>query len=311
MIFNKIKRFFNKHEISILRNELDSKLKLCQNLIYDLHRSSDHQNKWQRVNLSLSKGILSNTNRILEIKDPQSWEFSAFSQNGEDGIIDVLLSKLKKKNKYFIEVGASDGIECNSAYLAYVKGFSGIMIDGDENSIKTAESIKHNLGVEYVHMFVNLQNLKEIKNKSLFLNPDVISWDTDGNDYFFVKKMFEIGFRPKIFVVEYNSVYGPDRELSVTYNDQFDFKNMHNSHLYYGCSIGLWKKLFKNHNYEFISVDSKGVNAFFVDKYEFEFDFLNTISGADFNENFYQLSKFKVNWEKQFELIKHLDFTES
>jgi hypothetical protein len=311
MIFNKIRRFLNNEDFSILRNELDKKLSLCQNLIYDLHKASDYQNKWQRVSLSLNKGILSKEIRSIDITEPLSWEFSVFSQNGEDGIIDYLLSKLKKKNKYFIEVGASDGIECNSAYLAYVKGFSGVMIDGDSNSIKTAESIMHNLGVEYVHMFVNLQNLIEIKNTSLFLNPDVISWDTDGNDYFFVKKMFDIGFRPKIFVVEYNSVYGPEKELSVTYNENFDFKKMHDSHLYYGCSIGLWKKLFNNHNYEFISVDSKGVNAFFVDKNEFESDFLNNISGTDFNENFFQLSKFRVNWEKQFELIKHLDFTES
>src|SRR6266849_1045876 len=61
-----------------------------------------------RINMALARGAASASLRRLDPTDPRSWEFSGFSQNGEDGILDYLVSHLKTENRYFIEIGASN-----------------------------------------------------------------------------------------------------------------------------------------------------------------------------------------------------------
>jgi hypothetical protein len=261
-----------------------------------------------KITTALSKGALSASVRIIDETNPISWEFSSFSQNGEDGIIDYLSKRILNPNKYFIEVGASNGIECNSAYLAFVQKFSGLMIDGNDEAIEMSKSVNHNMGVEYYSTFLNLQNLHKIKEWTLFNNPDLFSLDTDGNDYYFVKGILDLEIKPKIFVVEYNSAFGPDNEITIKYDDSFYYLNAHSTGLYYGCSIALWKKLFTYNNYSFISVDSNGVNAFFVDNTAFDEKFIRNLKGRPFEENFYQQKKYRSNWEKQFDLIKNMSY---
>ena len=84
----------------------------------------------QRVVIALSKGAAMMQARQIDPSAPGTWEFSGFSQNGEDGILDVLRRRLTSSNRYFIEIGCSDGIENNSAWLVVAEKFAGIMIDG-------------------------------------------------------------------------------------------------------------------------------------------------------------------------------------
>jgi hypothetical protein len=262
----------------------------------------------QIISNALTKGSIASASRVIDSSKPNTWEFSAFSQNCEDGIIDYLTRKITNPNKYFIEIGASTGIECNSAYLAYVQKFSGLMIDGSKTAIEQAKSIVHSLGVSYHSQFVTLANIKDIKQLSLYSNPDLFSWDTDGNDYYFVKELFAVGFRPKIIVVEYNSAFGPDKKITIEYAADFYINTAHETALYYGCSIALWRTLFEEKNYTFVTVDSNGVNAFFIDNSQFDVDFSNAINGKDFVENFYQFNKFRCTWENQFKLIQDMPF---
>ncbi|MDA9069045.1 hypothetical protein N9K42_05375, partial [Gammaproteobacteria bacterium] len=96
----------------------------------------------QRINIALTKGSISKLNREVNLQDPSSWEFSGFSQNGEDGIIDVLCSQINTdKNKYFIEIGAADGIDNNSAWPLITKKFNGLMIEADQELARTAQRI--------------------------------------------------------------------------------------------------------------------------------------------------------------------------
>ena len=60
----------------------------------------------QRINIALTKGKIGNLNRSIDLTETASWEFSGFSQNGEDGIIDILCNQINvERNKYFIEIG--------------------------------------------------------------------------------------------------------------------------------------------------------------------------------------------------------------
>lgn len=268
-----------------------------------------------RINTALTKGSIGILKRKIDLKNPSSWEFSGFSQNGEDGIIDVLCDQINvKKNKYFIEIGSADGIDNNSAWPLITKKFNGLMIEADSNLIKRAHnaiktnSNTNNHGLQIIKKFVSINNIHEIKERSQFLNPDFLSLDIDSMDYYVAKKIFEIGLRPKIFIVEYNSVFGPKNTLTVEYDDNFIFGQNDPDFLYYGAGIGAWKYLFTKNNYEFITVDSNGVNAFFVDQNCFDSSFLENINKINFAENQLQYEKFRCEYDDQFKKIEHLSY---
>lgn len=248
--------------------------------------------------------------RRIDLTRPGSWEFSGFSQNGEDGIIDVLCSQLKEANRYFIEIGASDGIENNTAWLLVAEKYNGIMIEGNPRLVERARRVvePYSIGAECRNMFITLQNVGELVGTSCYRDPDVFSLDIDGNDYYIAKAILDGGLRPKIIVVEYNSVFGPERSMTVEYRDNFSFIDAHTSQLYYGVSISGWRNFFERYGYRFVTIGRNGVNGFFVDPQCFTADFLDGVKGVEFEENRYQLKKFGFTNEKQFELIADCPF---
>jgi hypothetical protein len=252
-----------------------------------------------RISIALSKGNKLSQARKIDLTRPATWEFSAFSQNGEDGILDVLRKQLLKSNSYCIEIGVSDGIQNNTAWLLVAEKYNGIMIEGDPTFARRAKLVTP----WCYNMFVTRNNVQELKSIALKLDPDVFSLDIDGNDYYIAKEIIEVGFRPKIFVVEFNSVYGPDKSVTIEYQEDFVYTNAHASHLHYGVSISGWMKFFESHGYKFVTVDTNGVNAFFVDPVFFDENFLLGICGLKFAENSHQCFKFKMLSEYQYKLI--------
>ena len=275
-----------------------------KNVIYD---NRDRQ----RILIKLSKGIAMSQSRNIDLRNPNSWEFSGFSQNGEDGIIEILRNNLSTQDRYFLEIGSADGIDNNTAWLLFTQSYNGIMIDGDSNLVERAQRMvsSYSIGLRICNMFVTKDSITNIKNYSKTLTPDIFSLDIDGNDYFIAEEIFSNGFRPKIFVVEYNSTFGPDDSLTIKPHDNFEYLSFHKSGLYYGVSISAWKKLFLKNGYKFITVDSKGVNAFFVEPQYFNETFLENIESCNFIENESQFLRFGVNYKEQFNIIKSMTFT--
>jgi hypothetical protein len=162
----------------------------------------------QQMAIALSKGGAMMHARNIDLTKPVTWEFSGFSQNGEDGILDVLRKQLLSSNRYFIEIGAADGLQNNSSWLVVVEQYNGLMIEGNPSLVERATRMiaNHSIGVNFLNMFVNSENIQELKKITLHLDPDVFSLDIDGIDYYIAKAIMEGGFRPKIFVVEYNHI---------------------------------------------------------------------------------------------------------
>jgi hypothetical protein len=264
----------------------------------------------QRINIALSKGASMMAARNINLRNPGSWEFSGFSQNGEDGIIDVLRRNLLISNRYFIEIGSADGIDNNTAWLLIAEKYNGIMIDGNSELIKRAKRmvINYSIGAECYNLFITKETVSTLKSLALHIDPDVLSLDIDGNDYYVANALIEVGFRPKIFVVEYNSVYGSERCCTIKYDPVFEFSLAHPTGLYYGVSIGGWRKFFASNGYHFITVDRNGVNAFFADINCFDHKFLNQIDPLNYAENQLQLKNFRMTSDKQFKLIVDKEF---
>ena len=261
----------------------------------------------QRIAIALGKGALMPTRRI-DLRLPETWEWSAFSQNGEDGILDVLCGQLRHHSRYFFEIGAGDGIDNNTAWLAIVKQYGGLMIEGDPEQWRHANQLlpRCALAVECLHCFVTRGNVATLADRALYRDPDVCSLDIDGNDYHIATALLDAGLRPRIFVVEYNSAYGPEQCLTIPYAHDFRFTEAHPSRLYYGVSIAGWRAFFAQRGYRFITVERNGVNAFFVDPAHFDAGFLDAVQGSTFAENRQQCLTFRESWPAQFERIRSL-----
>ena len=179
--------------------------------------------------------------RCVDLRDPATWEFSAFSQNGVDGVLDVLRRLLIDANCSFIEIGASDGIDNNSPWLASAEKCGGLMADGDARKSARARRLLPlagaGAGVESLAQFVTRAGVAALVRRTLFRDPAVCLLDIDSNDYHIADAMLTAGLRPKFWVVEYNATFGPERRVSTPCADAFDFSAAHPTQLYYGVPV--------------------------------------------------------------------------
>ena len=265
-----------------------------------------------RIAMALARAAATSALRQLDPVRPSTWEFTAFSQNGEDGIIDYLCGRILRPNRYFVEIGASNGLENNTTWLAMARRYGGLMIDGDPAKVAECRQTFGSLNgpVAFVALMVNRESGAEIERLALYPNPDVFSLDIDGFDYFVASALLDRGFRPKIFIVEYNSAFGPERSVTIPYQEPFNRHRAHPSGYYYGVSVTGLRNLLVRHGYRFITVDQNGVNAFFADPVEFDAVFLQAVSGSPFRENIVQRHESRTDWEGQFDQIRHLPLVE-
>src|SRR5215469_14699739 len=130
---------------------------MTQDFVSQMQNLPERAKRWfQRLKVeakiatAFSRAAATSATRQIDPRDPCTWEFSGFSQFGEDGIIDYLCSKLLKSNRFFFEIGSADGLQNCSTWLALGRSYSGIMVDGDPvASRKCKEMIEE--GVWNVH----------------------------------------------------------------------------------------------------------------------------------------------------------------
>ena len=261
----------------------------------------------QRAAIALARGAASRAARTVDLARPDSWEFGGFSQNGEDGVIEVLRGQMHSTTRSFLEIGSADGVQNNSAWLAVVERFEGLMVEGDGRLAGIlARTLGENcVGCRFLQRFVTRDNVAELMALMGERDPDMLSLDIDGNDFHIARALLEEGLRPRIIVVEYNAVFGPDRAVTVPYRQDFSLAQ-HPSRLYYGASVAAWRGLFERQGYRFVTVERNGVNAFFVDPLHFAPAFLDRLHSRGFAENKYQSIRHGMPAQEQFGLIGHL-----
>jgi hypothetical protein len=262
----------------------------------------------QRIGNGFARAAAVRGMQPIDPSDPATWEVSGLSQNGEDGITDYLTRHIQCPNRYFVEIGASDGTENNTSWLALARRWRGLMVEGDPKKADYCSYIMEGLavGVEVENRFVTLENIKELHERITCHDPDFFSLDIDGIDWYIAEALFELGFRPKIIAVEYNSTLGPEKALTIPYQPDFNFRTAHPTNLYYGVSIQAWRYLMAGYGYKFVTVDTNGVNAFFVRTECFSADLFVNLKSREFEENFYQRTRHRNTWVGQFSLIEHL-----
>jgi hypothetical protein len=197
-------------------------------------------------------------------------EFRAYSQHGEDGILLYIFSLIGATSRKAVEICAGSGLECNTANLIIHHGWTALLADGDKGNIQRGNAFYRRCRDTFaypptlVHAWVTAENVNQILREHGFNGEiDLLSLDLDGMDYW-IWKAIEI-VQPRVVAVEFNSVLGFKRSLTVPYSANFRAGvNGDKEKFYSGASLPALVKLGREKGYRLIGSERWGVNAFFL-----------------------------------------------
>jgi hypothetical protein len=198
--------------------------------------------------------------------------FKVLSQTDEDGILLYIFSVIGTHNKTSVEICAGNGIECNSSNLIIHHGWSGLLVDGNENLVKQGREFYRRNRYTYVYpptfanAWITRANVNDVVRSNGFEGEiDLLSIDMDGMDYWIWEALDVV--QPRVVVVEYQDMIGPERAVTVPYRDDFNAyaypvtQGMPN---FCGASLPAFTKLAKKRGYRLVGCNQYGYNAFFI-----------------------------------------------
>ena len=194
-------------------------------------------------------------------------EFSVFSQWGDDGILQYLIQELDISTPQFIEFGVGDYRESTTRFLLMNDNWSGLVLDASRRNISRIihSEIYWRYQLTAKAAFITAENINLlIGSEGLQGEIGILHIDLDGNDYW-VWKAIDI-ISPVVAVIEYNSVFGMDRPITVPYDPSFQRSAKHFSCLYFGASLKALCHLAAAKGYAFIGSNQAGNNAYFIRK---------------------------------------------
>ena len=232
--------------------------KLLRKIRYFLNRPV--ANALQRHSLALGR---IETRQMLNSNPAgiQDAEFSVFSQHGEDGIIQWLINKIEIPNEIFIEFGVGDYRESNTRFLLMNNLWAGLIMDGGTEHL---DFVNNEIGpsrrLRAIQTFITKENINGlIKDNGISGDIGLLSIDIDGMDYWVLQAIE--GISPRILILEYNPVMGPELSATVPYKEDFfwDHKTA-----YFGASLRDLTGLANKKGYALLGVDKSATNAFYV-----------------------------------------------
>ena len=184
-----------------------------------------------------------------------------FSGHGETDVVKAYLKDLNLSKKYFVDIGASDGVN-SSATLEFAKDaeWDGLSIEFDKKKFSKLKYVyKRFKNINLLNKKVTPDNVEVIFSDACVpKNLTFINLDIDSYDLEIINQILDSGFRPDIVSIEINEKIPPPIYFSVTYDKNHFWKGDH----FYGCSIVAANEVFMSHNY--ILGEFKLNNAIFL-----------------------------------------------
>jgi hypothetical protein len=208
----------------------------------------------------------------LEPRRLTDYGFSIYSQTDEDGILLYLFAVLGATNRQCAEICAGDGMECNTANLLINHGWGGLLVDGDEENVQRARAFyatKRETRIYpplCVQAWVTRDNVNDLLTSNRLAGDiDLLSLDLDGVDYWIWNAITAVS--PRVVVVEYQDILGPDRSWTVPYADDFSaarYSMTRGMPNFAGASLRAFTNLAHEKGYRLVGTNRLGFNAFFV-----------------------------------------------
>ena len=191
-------------------------------------------------------------------------EFRVFSQFGEDGIVQFLVQRVPIEHRVFVEFGVEDYTEANTRFLLVNDAWQGVIVDAGTAHRRFLEDSRliWRTTVDAITAFIDRDNVNDVIGRAVTGPIGLLSIDIDGNDYWVLEAIDCVS--PQILVVEYNSLFGPDRAVTIPYDPAFVRGDKHFSHLYWGASLAALTQAAARKGLALVAGNRAGNNAFFV-----------------------------------------------
>lgn len=223
-----------------------------------------HLERDERLILAQGRQLANGVRELKHRARLEDVEFRVFSQWGDDGILQYIVSHIGDIPRTFVEFGVEDYAESNTRFLLMNNNWSGFIMDGSAEHMAGVTSAYYYWRHELVARpaFITAENINDLLAKRPFPDVGVLHIDVDGNDYWIWRAIDCI--KPPVVIVEYNSVFGPDRPVTVPYDSAFNRTRAHFSNLYWGASLPALAHLATTKGYALIGSNSAGNNAYFI-----------------------------------------------
>jgi hypothetical protein len=296
-ILQRIRKFFIAPIIAEFKNEPQSSLEA---------KNSPRQAE-QLILKLMYQEMLRNNNPLPSFEEVG---FQVYCETDEDGILWFIFSLIGTTNKKIVDIGCGRLKGSNTANLIINQGWTALLIDGNENNIKTLQAFYKNAAEtrnyppKLINRLVSTENINSVISENGFTGEvDLLCIDIDSIDYWIWKSIGEIS--PRVVVVEYQCIWGS--EIAVTVPNKSDFQAAYIGRygVYSGASLAAFVKLAKEKSYRLVGCQRYGYNAFFV-RNDLGQDILPEISPAEcFKHPF-------TGWAKEtfFSQIKEYEWVE-
>lgn len=188
--------------------------------------------------------------------------YRCLSQNDEDGLIDEALRRIGTSSRFFVEFGCGTGLENNTLSLL-LQGWRGLWIEADPgNCARVRAEFREPLEsgqLALIEERVTVENLEGLLVRGgVPAEPDVLSIDVDGNDFWLWKAL--VRYRPRLTVIEYNASLGRSARVVRPY----DPARRWDEDTAFGASLGALEDLGREKGDVLVGCCLAGVNAIFV-----------------------------------------------
>jgi hypothetical protein len=129
------------------------------------------------------------------------------SQNGEDGVLAAIFSKIGVSNRWCCEFGAWDGVQFSNTHSLLVNGWSGVLIESDSDRFEQLKINTGGLNVTPIQTLVQDDIDSILSETPIPTDFDLLSIDIDGEDFLVWESLKN--YRPRVVVIEVNSGFPP------------------------------------------------------------------------------------------------------
>lgn len=190
------------------------------------------------------------------------YEHKVYSQNGEDGAIAEVLTRIGSPERTFAELGVGNGLECNTALLL-AQGWKGHWFEGDGAAVADirrlfARPLASGKLVVEGGLLTRENAASKLRQAGVPTDVDVLSIDLDRNTYWILEGLED--WRPRLLVVEYNPGWPPGVSFVASYDPGGGWDGSY----YFGASLTALDRLCRERGYDLVGCDVTGTNAYFV-----------------------------------------------